>query len=69
MNVKAKGKVHLSMENETHRAKCGWYITKGSSLVFKCNYLKHGELCKRCFKTDKSCIDDDETIEQYDDTS
>ena len=69
VNVKTKGKVHLSIteqQNGKHRVKCGWYMTKSASLVFNCYHLKYGELCKRCFKIEgKEKGRDDEEIEQF----
>ena len=73
VNVKSKGKVHLSigvLEKGGHKVKCGWYITKSTSLVFGCHRIKYGELCKRCFKTEgDEKGQDDEEIEQFPDNS
>ena len=71
VNVKAKGKVHLSTDKKekgTHRVKCGWYIMHSTSLVFKCYRLKYGQLCKKCFKENDNAHmkpQDDEEIEQF----
>ena len=74
VNVRAKGKVHLSNGHEdkgTHRVKCGWYIMRSTSLVFKCHSLKYGQLCKKCFKEDDSArmkSEDNEEVEQFNET-
>ena len=72
VNAKAKGKVHLSVgqaQKGKHRVKCGWYITSSTSLVFGCNRLKYGELCRRCFKDDdiEKPPEENEEVEQFDD--
>ena len=52
INVKAKGKVHLSIgeaiKGKFH-VKCGWCIKKSISLVYKCSKPSYGQLCKKCF--------------------
>jgi hypothetical protein len=69
VNVKTKGKVHLSIaepQNGKRLVKCGWCMTKSTSRVFNCYHLKYGELCKRCFTIEgKEKGQDDEEIEQF----
>ena len=70
VNMKAKGKVYLSVgvDKGRHRVRCGWYIIRSTSLVFNSHSLRYGELCKKCFKEgidDYEKPQEDEEIEQF----
>ena len=71
VNIKAKGKIHLGSHDSTKekfRVKCGWMITKGTSLVFDATHIKYGTLCRKCFKDEKRLDGNDEDITQFDDS-
>ena len=55
VNNKAKGKIHrvtfetAQMPPEKQKVRCGWRITKSTSIVYHTTLVKWGTPCKKCF--------------------
>ena len=55
VNAKPKGKVHRVSKDTAHlppsqhRLRCGWHVTRSTSLVYKCSRVAKREFCLKCF--------------------
>jgi len=76
VNTKVKGKTHLvtpetaRLARDRQRVRCGWRITRATSMVYYSSRLKWATFCRKCFpysaaapkSEDKDIVED---VEQF----